>query len=151
MNRINNRSAARRGGTLHHGSLRTPRGDPLIGETFSHLTVVSPEAHNLLDLQNLPCAGADGSRCDAASAASVSDKERVQPRQRRRRPPEGYLTIDDLAALDDADRSTIYRHVKNGSLPAHQWRRRIVVAERDYRNFLAVTPRNHAVDEVRDD
>jgi hypothetical protein len=71
-------------------------------------------------------------------AARPSAKDRPG-RPGRRRLPAGFLAIDDLVEAGEA-KSTLYRHVKTGRLPAHQWRGRIVVAETDYQAWLDVTP-----------
>jgi hypothetical protein len=65
---------------------------------------------------------------------------------RRRRAPEGYRTIGELVADGRAARSTLYRCAKTGELPTSECRRRIVVADADYENFLAVRPRSLGAD-----
>jgi hypothetical protein len=61
------------------------------------------------------------------------------PSRRNRRLPNGFLTVEDLVQRGEA-RSTVYRNVKTHRLPAHRWRGRIVVSEKDYSDFVAVTP-----------
>ena len=77
-------------------------------------------------------------------------KERRR-RRRARRAPEGYRTISELAAAGDIARSSLYRYAKSGELPVSEWRGQIVVADRDYGVFLAVTPRDAAETKVRHD
>ena len=67
-----------------------------------------------------------------------------ETRRSRRHAPAGFRTIAELAAAGDVGRSTLYRCAKSGELPTYEWRRRLVVSERDYEEFLAVTPRGAA-------
>jgi hypothetical protein len=70
-------------------------------------------------------------------------EEKQRPRRRRRpRPlaPEGFHTVAALASSGDPCKSTLYRAIETGQLPAHTWRGQLVVADHDYREFFAVKP-----------
>jgi hypothetical protein len=85
----------------------------------------------------------------AADNGTHSHPEEKQRPRRRRRPrplaPEGFHTVAALAASGDPGRSTLYRCIQTGQLPAHKWRGRLVVADRDYKElFVAVKPLQRA-------
>ena len=76
---------------------------------------------------------------DNGTPPHLAGKER--PHRRRRSPaPEGFHTVAALAASGDPGRSSLYRAIQTGQLPAHKWRGRLVISDSDYRAFLAVTP-----------
>src|ERR1700704_4766059 len=87
------------------------------------------------------CAG-NAELSDTTAADLPEEKQR--PRRRRRpRPlaPEGFHTVAALAASGDPCKSTLYRAIETGQLPAHKWRGRLVIADLDYKElFVAVTP-----------
>jgi hypothetical protein len=84
-------------------------------------------------------AAANGAQHGFGREALPEFRITTPPRRYRHRLPEGLLTVDDLVQRGEA-RSTVYRYVKTHRLPAHRWRGRIVVSEKDYSEFLAVTP-----------
>jgi len=85
----------------------------------------------------------------AADNGTHSHPDEKQRSRRRRRPrplaPEGFHTVAALAAAGDPGRSTLYRCIQTGQLPAHKWRGRLVVADGDYQAlFVAITPLQRA-------
>jgi len=64
----------------------------------------------------------------------------TKPRRRARSAPEGFQTVAALAAAGEPARSSLYRLIKVGTLPAHLWRGQYVVADADYAKLNAVTP-----------
>jgi hypothetical protein len=92
------------------------------------------------------CAG-NAELSDTTAADHSHPEEKQRPRRRRRRSvaPEGFHTVAALAASGDPCKSTLYRAIENGQLPAHKWRGRLVVADRDYKElFVAVKPLQRA-------
>ena len=79
---------------------------------------------------------------DFAGAADNGTRPHLAGKERRRRrpAPEGFHTVAALAASGDPGRSSLYRAIQTGQLPAHKWRGRLVISDSDYRAFLAVTP-----------
>jgi hypothetical protein len=76
--------------------------------------------------------------------------------RRRRRLPIGYLSVRDVAERSESARSTVYRHIELGRLPACTWRGITVISERAAEDFLAVKPlrradADHAGQETVDD
>jgi hypothetical protein len=61
-------------------------------------------------------------------------------RPRRRRAPDGYIAVWQLAERADAALSTAYAWVEAGKLAASRWRGIIVVDERDVAEFLRPKP-----------
>jgi hypothetical protein len=78
----------------------------------------------------------DGGAHRGLKAASQTNR----PRRRRRRLPDGFVTIRQLAEQADAGLSTAYLWVETGKLAASRWRGVLVVDERDVADFLAVKP-----------
>ena len=64
----------------------------------------------------------------------------TKPRRRARRAPDGFHTVTALAASGEPARSSLYRYIKTGLLPAHRWRGRLVIADADFEKLNAVTP-----------
>lgn len=59
--------------------------------------------------------------------------------QESHRPPETWLSVDEVAAELRISRMTIYRLVNKGLLPAHRVGRSIRVRERDMDAYLRST------------
>jgi hypothetical protein len=78
----------------------------------------------------------DGGAHRSVKAASQTSR----PRRRRRRLPDGFVTIRQLAEQADAGLSTAYLWVETGKLAASRWRGVLVVDERDVADFLSVKP-----------
>ena len=89
----------------------------------------------------------DGHASRKNNGAEVTTPQN-KPRRRARRAPAGFHTVAALAAAGDPPRSSLYRYIKTGLLPAHRWRGQYVVAHADYQNLLAVTPTPVAVDDA---
>ena len=97
------------------------------------------------------CAG-NAELSDTTDLARAADngthshpEEKQRPRRRRSVAPDGFHTVAALAASGDPCKSTLYRAIENGQLPAHKWRGRLVVADRDYKElFVAVKPLQRA-------
>jgi hypothetical protein len=62
--------------------------------------------------------------------------------QRRRRLPAGFISVADMADISDSARSTVYRQIELGRLPAWGWRGITIIAESAAQEFLAVKPRH---------
>src|ERR1700704_5967667 len=80
---------------------------------------------------------------DFAGAADNGTRPHLAGKERqRRRPvaPDGFHTVAALAASGDPGRPSLYRAIQTGQLPAHRWRGRLVISDRDYRRFVSVTP-----------
>ncbi|MBV9584434.1 MAG: hypothetical protein JO213_06060 [Alphaproteobacteria bacterium] len=68
----------------------------------------------------------------------------TKPRRRARSAPDGFKTV--AAAAGDPARSSLYRLIKLGRLPAHLWRGQFVIADADLAKLNAVTPLTVATD-----
>src|SRR5690242_8502437 len=83
--------------------------------------------------------------CSLICSADDRPSQSPASRQRRsRRSPNGFLTVDELAGRGPLGRSSLYAEVRAGRLRAHQWRGRLVVAEADLAEWLAVRPLDRA-------
>src|SRR3979490_528173 len=61
---------------------------------------------------------------DTTDFVRAADRPHLAGKERRlRRPaPEGFHTVAALAASGDPGRSSLYRAIQTGQLPAHKWR-----------------------------
>jgi hypothetical protein len=73
-------------------------------------------------------------------AAHTPPADRRVQRQRRKRPPIGYITVAQLADRAAAAPSTIYAAVNSGRIKACRWRGLTIVADEVAEDFLAVRP-----------
>jgi hypothetical protein len=94
-----------------------------------------PLEHELSNQTNLPPVEDGGAHRSLKAASQTS-----RPQRRRRRAPDGFVTMRQVAEQADAGLSTAYLWVETGKLAASRWRNIIVVDERDVAEFLRLKP-----------
>ena len=83
----------------------------------------------------------DRSSCLASSWSFRLPEFNRAPRRRGGRwVPPGYMAVDDMVSTAPLSRASLYREIASGKLPAIRWRKRVLVPERAYRDWLATVP-----------
>src|SRR5438270_11819448 len=54
--------------------------------------------------------------------------------------PPGYMAVDDMVSTAPLSRASLYREIASGKLPATRWRKRVLVPETAYRDWLSTVP-----------
>jgi hypothetical protein len=131
--------------------MATPRWDwflPILFDNFirhevvgqirgaSCLTMARVPLEHELSIETNLAATEHGLAHRSLKAASQTSR----PQRRRRRAPDGYITVSQLAERADAALSSAYSWVETGKLAASRWRNIIIVNERDVADFLSVKP-----------